>query len=88
MHIGMSMAVKLERINIRIRPDVKRDAFTLAELRRCDLTELLTELIVSETDRERVARPDMFADAAKRVAKSKEKPKSRHNRPASKAANR
>lgn len=72
MHIGMAEAIKLERMNFRVRPDVKQDMLILAERRRGDLTELITHLLVAEIEKERELRPDLWKEAAKRVAERRQ----------------
>lgn len=67
MHIGMSEA-KEERMNFRARPDVKQDALILAERFRVDLTEVMTRLLVTEIEKEKEMRPELWKDAARRVA--------------------
>lgn len=71
MHIVMAMAVKVERVNLRIRPEIKEDALAAAEMRGWNLTTLINTLLVDLINQEKKDRPELFADAAKRIAKER-----------------
>ena len=60
-------ASKDERINIRIPPDIKRDARIAAEVRRWNLSQLITDLLREDIEAIKTANLEGFRDAAKRV---------------------
>lgn len=70
-------SAKDDRINIRIAPDIKKDALIAAEVRRWTLTQLITHLALEDIETVKAANPENFKDAAKRVELAEAQAKAR-----------
>lgn len=67
MYTGMP-TTKAERVHIRIEDDIKEGAIAVVKLRGLgNLTALVTSLLKEEINQEIQDRPDLFADALKKV---------------------
>lgn len=66
MYIVMP-ASKDDRINIRVSPELKRDATVIAEMRFWNLTQLITDLLRIEVEAIKTANLEGFKDASLRV---------------------
>ena len=63
MHVVMAVTNKEERVNLRIRPDVKLEALAAAEMSGLTLSGLILKLLKDTINDEKHQRPQLFADA-------------------------
>lgn len=70
MHLVMASSTKGDRVNMRIDSDVKEDALAAAFLRGLNLTAWINSLLVKEINDDKQNRPELFADAKRKVSKA------------------